>query len=57
MADSLMEEGVFLGAVGYPVVPKGEARLRVQISAALTTADLDFSLEHIEKTARKLAVV
>jgi glycine C-acetyltransferase len=57
MAGSLMEDGVFLGAVGYPVVPKGEARLRVQISAALTTGDLDFSLEHIEKTARKLGFV
>lgn len=57
MAGSLMEDGVFLGAVGYPVVPKGEARLRVQISAALTEDDLDFSLECIERTAKKLGVV
>ena len=57
MASSLMEDGVFLGAVGYPVVPKGEARLRVQISAALTEDDLDFSLECIERTAKKLGVV
>ena len=57
MAGSLMEGGVFLGAVGYPVVPKGEARLRVQISAALTEDDLDFSLECIESTAKKLGVV
>ncbi len=56
MAQRLMEEGVFLGAVGYPVVPVGEARLRVQISAALTEDDLDFSLECIEKTARTLGV-
>ena len=57
MADRLMEEGVFLGAVGYPVVPRGEARLRVQISAALTQDDLDFSLERIERTARAVGVV
>jgi glycine C-acetyltransferase len=57
MAQRLMDEGVFLGAVGYPVVPVGEARLRVQISAALTEDDLDFSLECIERTGRALGVV
>jgi glycine C-acetyltransferase len=57
MAGRLMEEGVFLGAVGYPVVPVGEARLRVQVTAALTTADLDFALECIESVARELLVV
>jgi glycine C-acetyltransferase len=57
MADQLLEDGVFLAAVGYPVVPVGEARLRVQITAALTTDDLDFSLECIDRTARKLGVV
>jgi glycine C-acetyltransferase len=57
MADRLLDEGVFLAAVGYPVVPAGEARLRVQVTAALTKDDLDFALEHIESTARKLGVV
>jgi glycine C-acetyltransferase len=57
MAGRLMEEGVFLGAVGYPVVPVGEARLRVQVTAALTTDDLDFALECIESVARELLVV
>jgi len=57
MADRLMEDGVFLGAVGYPVVPAGEARLRVQISAALTKDDLDFALGSIEGTAKELGVV
>jgi glycine C-acetyltransferase len=57
MADRLLEEGVFLAAVGYPVVPVGEARLRAQISAALTTDDLDFALERIESAARVLGVV
>jgi glycine C-acetyltransferase len=57
MADRLMDDGVFLAAVGYPVVPVGEARLRMQISAALTTDDLDFALERIESAARTLGVV
>ena len=57
MADRLLEEGVFLAAVGYPVVPVGEARLRVQVTAALSRDDLDFALERIESTARKLGVV
>jgi glycine C-acetyltransferase len=57
MAERLMEDGVFLAAVGYPVVPVGDARLRAQVTAALTSDDLDFALEHIEGTARKLAVV
>jgi len=57
MADQLLEDGVFLAAVGYPVVPVGEARLRVQITAALTMDDLDFSLERIEGAAMKLGVI
>jgi glycine C-acetyltransferase len=57
MADRLMEDGVFLAAVGYPVVPVGEARLRAQVTAALTTDDLDFALERIESIATELRVV
>ena len=57
MCDALMEEGVFLAAVGYPVVPRGEARLRAQISAAHTTDDLDSALEAIERVAKKVGVL
>jgi glycine C-acetyltransferase len=57
MADRLMEEGVFLAAVGYPVVPVGEARLRVQVTAALSKDDLDFALERIRSTARETGVI
>jgi glycine C-acetyltransferase len=57
MADRLMDEGVFLAAVGYPVVPVGEARLRVQVTAALSKDDLDFSLERIQSTARKMGAI
>ena len=36
MSDKLLEEGVFVTGFGFPVVPEGTARIRVQISAALT---------------------
>ena len=54
---ALMEEGVFVTAVGFPVVPKGAARLRAQVSAAHSTKDLDFSLDAIAKVARGTGVL
>ena len=57
MSRALVEEGVFVTAVGYPAVPKGEARLRAQVSAAHTEGDLDFCVEAIERTAKKLDVL
>ena len=41
MSDLLLDRGVFVTGFGFPVVPKGEARLRCQISAAHTRDDLD----------------
>lgn len=41
MSDLLLDRGVFVTGFGFPVVPKGEARLRCQISAAHTQGDLD----------------
>src|SRR5262245_12156574 len=41
MSQALLKEGVYIKGLWYPVVPKGEARLRAQISAAHTRADLD----------------
>jgi glycine C-acetyltransferase len=41
----LMELGVMVIGFGYPVVPKGQARLRVQISAALQDAHIDRALD------------
>jgi glycine C-acetyltransferase len=42
---------VFVSGFGYPVVPKGEARLRCQISAGHEKADLDFALAALKKVA------
>jgi glycine C-acetyltransferase len=49
MANRLLEEGVYVIAFSYPVVPKGKARIRVQISAAHTKADLDFAVEKLSE--------
>lgn len=57
MSQMLLDEGVFVTGFGYPVVPQGEARIRCQISAAHTRADLDEALEAIARTGRKLDLI
>jgi glycine C-acetyltransferase len=53
----LFEEGVFATAIGFPTVPRGKARIRVMISAAHTTHDLDQALGVFQKVGRQLAVI
>lgn len=53
----LFERGVFAMALGFPTVPKGLARIRVMVSAALTREDLDFGLEQFKAVGRGLGVV
>lgn len=57
MSQELLELGVYVRGLWYPVVPKGEARLRVQISAAHTREDLDSALEAFRKAGKKLGVL
>ena len=57
MADKLLEEGIYVIGFSYPVVPKGAARIRVQISAAHTREDLDLALEKFAKVGRELKVI
>lgn len=57
MSAQLLKAGVYIKGLWYPVVPKGEARLRAQISAALTRADIDRSLEAFEKVGKKMKVI
>ncbi|MCG8585501.1 MAG: glycine C-acetyltransferase [Pirellulales bacterium] len=45
MADRLLAKGVYVIGFSYPVVPMGQARIRVQVSAAHTRGDLDFAVE------------
>ncbi len=53
----LFEYGVFAMALGFPTVPRGEARIRVMNTAAHTREDLDKGLEIFEKVARELGVI
>jgi glycine C-acetyltransferase len=57
MSNKLLEEGVYIKGLWYPVVPKGEARLRAQISAALDQTFLDRALNAFEKVGKRLGVI
>jgi glycine C-acetyltransferase len=57
MADELLKEGIYVIGFSFPVVPKGQARIRVQISAAHDTADLDRAVEAFVKTGNKMGVL
>jgi glycine C-acetyltransferase len=54
MADLLLTKGIYVIAFSYPVVPQGKARIRVQISAAHTHADLEFAVEQFAAAKREL---
>ncbi|HLY54983.1 MAG TPA: glycine C-acetyltransferase [Stellaceae bacterium] len=57
MADRLLQEGVYVIGFSYPVVPKGKARIRTQMSAAHTPAQIDRAVEMFTKVGRELGVV
>jgi glycine C-acetyltransferase len=57
MSQELLKEGVYIKGLWYPVVPKGEARLRAQISAAHTTEDLDRALSAFERSGKRLRIL
>lgn len=57
MSRELLDEGVYIKGLWYPVVPKGEARLRAQISAAHTRLDLDRALEAFNKVGKRQGVI
>ncbi len=57
MSRELLDEGVYIKGLWYPVVPRGEARLRAQISAAHTRKDLDRALDSFSKVGKRLGVI
>ena len=57
MADALLERGIYVIGFFYPVVPKGQARIRVQISAGHEKEHLDRAIEAFTQVGRKLGVV
>lgn len=57
MADMLLEEGIYVIGFFYPVVPKGKARIRVQLSAAHEKSHLDQAISAFKKVGKKLGVI
>ena len=56
-AAALLEEGIYVIGFYYPVVPKGKARIRVQISAAHSKENILFAIEKFTKVGKKLGVI
>lgn len=55
-ADAMLKEGVYVVAFSYPVVPEGQARIRTQMSAALTSDDVTFAIEAFGRVKKQLGV-
>jgi glycine C-acetyltransferase len=57
MAEALLERGVYVIGFSYPVVPKGQARIRTQLSAALTREQLERAVQAFTSVGRELGVI
>ncbi len=55
-ADAMLQKGVYVIGFSYPVVPKGEARIRTQISAAHTRAELEMAIDAFAAVKREMAL-
>ncbi len=56
-AAELLEEGIYVIGFSYPVVPKGQARIRVQVSAAHSKENIEFALKKFAKVGKKLGAI
>ena len=57
LASNLLDEGIYVIGFSFPVVPKGQARIRVQISAAHSTADLDRAVAAFTKVGKAMNII
>ena len=57
LAERMQEEGVYVVAFSYPVVPHGKARIRTQLSAAHSTAQLDRVIQAFGRAGRDLGII
>jgi glycine C-acetyltransferase len=57
MSDALFQKGVYVSGFGFPVVPQGHARLRCQVSAVHSDADLDEAVEAFKAVGRQFGVI
>jgi glycine C-acetyltransferase len=57
MADEMLKEGIYVIGFSFPVVPKDQARIRTQMSAAHETAHIDKAIEAFGKVGKSLGVI
>jgi glycine C-acetyltransferase len=57
MADRLLEEGIYVIGFSFPVVPRGKARIRVQVSASHTIGMIDDAIDAFKRVGKKLGVI
>jgi len=57
LAQRLFEEGIYVTGFFYPVVPQGKARIRTQMSAALTSSDIDQAVAAFRRAAEELKII
>ena len=57
MAAKMLDEDVYVIGFFYPVVPQGKARVRIQVSAALSTQDLDFAIDKFAKAGKAMGIL
>jgi glycine C-acetyltransferase len=55
LAEILLRKGVYVVAFSYPVVPRGKARIRVQVSASHSREDLEFAASMFAEAAAEIA--
>jgi glycine C-acetyltransferase len=57
MADALLKEGIYVIGFSFPVVPKGQARIRTQMSAAHSPEDIDRAIAAFAKVGRAMGAI
>jgi glycine C-acetyltransferase len=57
ISEMMLEAGVFVTGFGFPVVPQGHARIRCQVSASHSRADLDFAVAAFRKVGRAVGLL
>jgi glycine C-acetyltransferase len=57
MADKLLERGIYVIGFSFPVVPQGQARIRLQLSAAHTKEQLDRALQAFTEVGKELGMI
>jgi len=57
MAEELLDEGVYVIGFSFPVVPRGKARIRVQISAAHDASQIDFAVAAFTRVGKRMGIL